>query len=131
MLPGPSHLHVLADRQLVAGVILEQHADAAAQRFRIELAQIGAADPHRALRRIVEAQQQLDERALAGAVLADERDQLAAADVQVRGSATAGSVPPGYVNVTSSNSMPASSDVGTSRAGFGTGTSRSIERNEK
>ena len=130
MLPGPSHLHVLADRQLVARVVLEQHADAAAQRFGIELAQIGAADPHGALRRIVETQQQLDQRALAGAVLADQRDQLAAANVQAQvldrrlGAA-------GILNVTSSNSMPASSERGTSRAGVGTGISRSIERNEK
>ena len=71
-----------------------------------KLAQIDAADAHRAGVGIVEAQQQLDERALAGAVLADQRDQLAAANVQARDPATAGSVPPGYVNVTSSNSMP-------------------------
>ena len=45
--------------------------------------QIDAADAHRAAVGIVEAQQQLDERALAGAVLADQRDQLAAANVQV------------------------------------------------
>ena len=82
--PGRPICDVLADRQLVARVVLEQHADAAAQRLGIELAQIDAADPHRRRGRIVEAQQQLDERALAGAVLADQRDQLAAANVQVQ-----------------------------------------------
>ena len=81
-LPGTAHLHVLANGKLVARKILEQHADAAAPRLRIELAQIGAAHANGPMRGIVETQQQLDQRALAGAVLADQGDQLAAANVQ-------------------------------------------------
>ena len=54
---GTAHHDVLAHRQLVGGVVLEQHADAVAQRLRIQLAQIDAADPDRPGVGIVETQQ--------------------------------------------------------------------------
>ncbi len=82
--PGRPMMHVLADRQLVAGVVLEQHADPVAQHFGVDGLDVDAADAHRALVGVVEAQQQLDQRALPCAVLADQRDQLAVADVQIQ-----------------------------------------------
>ena len=91
----PAHHHVVADRQLVVRVVLEQHADPAAQILRIDVLEIDAADPHGAADRIVEAKQQLDQRALPGAVFTDERDQLAAANVEVQPRRPPARVPPG------------------------------------
>ena len=63
--------------------LLRHDAELAAVRVEVEVAQVDAVDRHRARRRVVEAGDQLDERRLAGAGLAHERDGLAGRDVQV------------------------------------------------
>ena len=68
---------VLAHEELVLVEVLEDDADAAAQLVRVPVAQIAPVEQHAALGRVVEAREQLDERRLAGAVLADEREALA------------------------------------------------------
>src|SRR5262249_61632165 len=81
---GAAHHDVFADCQLVTRVVLKQHSDPAAQRFRVQILQIDAAHANRPLIRVVETKQQLDARALPGPVLADERDQFAAAYAQTQ-----------------------------------------------
>ena len=74
---------VLQGGELVPHVVLEEHADAVAQVPRIEVAQVDSSVRDGTLGRIVEAQQQLDERRLAGAVVAHQRQLLARLDAQV------------------------------------------------
>src|SRR5205085_12005804 len=54
-----THLHILANRELVRGVILKEHADAIAQIFRRDVPEIYATDANIAVVGVVEAQQQL------------------------------------------------------------------------
>ena len=96
---------VLAGRDLVGGVVLEHHAELAAQLLRVVLADIEAVDQDLARVRVVEAAQQLDDRRLAGAVASDQRHRLPRLDgegdvVQGRGVA----VRVGYVTLR--NSIP-------------------------
>jgi len=70
---------VLADAQLVAGEVLEDDADAAAQGQLVPLLQVAAVEVDVAGGGGVEAGEQLDQGRLAGAVLADEREGLAVA----------------------------------------------------
>src|SRR5437667_936834 len=81
---GTSHYDVFTHRQLVARVVLEQHADPAAKYRGVQILEIEAAHAYRPLVRIVKTQQEPDERTLPGAVLAYQGDQFAAADVQVQ-----------------------------------------------
>src|SRR6185437_11371339 len=74
--------HVLADAHLVAGEILENHADPLPQRALIEAREVFAVEENPAARRRIEPCQQLDERRLAGAVLAHERQAGAGLEVQ-------------------------------------------------
>src|SRR5262249_60461143 len=62
----------------------KQHSEPAAPLFRVQILQIGATHAHRPLIRVVETKQQFYERALPGPVLADERDQFAAAYAQTQ-----------------------------------------------
>src|SRR3970282_1122076 len=71
---------VLRRGELVPHGVLAHRADPAAEVGGIHVPQVHAAVADRPLRRIVEAQQQLDERGLAGAVLADEPELLARRD---------------------------------------------------
>src|SRR3954464_1259736 len=79
-----AHDHVIANRQLVIGVVLEQHADATAQILWMDVLQVDAADRDGAAIGIVEPQQQLDHGALAGAIFTDECDQLTTPNVEVQ-----------------------------------------------
>ena len=86
---------VVAQRQLEADEVLEHRRDARSPRREIELAQVDAVDLDRAGLRIVEAAQQLRERRLAGAVLADDGERRAGGNREVevlrgRGGAAAG-----------------------------------------
>src|SRR5450756_302632 len=73
---------VLARRELVLGVVLEDHAHLAAQVAGRELAQVDAVDRDRPGLRAVEPAEELHECGLAGAVRAHQRDDLAGFDVQ-------------------------------------------------
>src|SRR6267378_4319728 len=66
----PAHADVLSRRPLVADEILEEDADAIAQVPYVHVAQVDSAVIDGAFGRVVEAHEQLDERALAGAVFA-------------------------------------------------------------
>jgi hypothetical protein len=74
---------VLADAQLVAREVLEDDADAAAQGQLVPLLQVKAVEQDAAGGRGVEAREQLDQRGLAGAVLADQGEGLAVAQVKL------------------------------------------------
>ena len=74
---------VLADQQLVADEVLEDHADALAQRVLVPLrADRGPSSRMRPAVGLVQARQQLDQRGLARAVLADQRERAAGRQVQ-------------------------------------------------
>ena len=75
----PADSDVLRGGQVVAHEVLEDDADVRAKREEVVLAQIVAVEQDAALVRIVEAREQLHERRLAGAVLADQRKHLAGA----------------------------------------------------
>jgi hypothetical protein len=62
--------------------VLRHDADALAQVGQRQVAHRHAVDAHRALLRVVEAQQQLQHRALAGAAGADQRHGFAGPDLQ-------------------------------------------------
>ena len=85
---------VLADRQLVGGVVLEHHRELAAQFRRVVLPDVDAVDQDLAFVRVVESAEELDDGRLARAVAADEGDRLARADreadIRERGDAGAG-----------------------------------------
>src|SRR5262245_22548702 len=68
---------VLADRHVEQHVLLEHHCHAPAQRFTSHLADIDAVDADAALVGLVEAQDQIEQRALPGAARADDRNALA------------------------------------------------------
>ena len=70
---------VVAGRQVVADEVLEDHADVAAKAVEVVVAQVVAIEQNPAFVRVVQPRQQLDQRRLAGAILADERDDFAAA----------------------------------------------------
>ena len=74
---------VLADRELVAHEVLEDDADAAVQRRRSHSRRSRPSSVMRPVGRLVQPRQQLDQRGLARAVLADERELAAGRDVQV------------------------------------------------
>ena len=62
--------------------LLRHEADRAAQAAERDLADVDAADRHGARRRLVQPRQQVDQRRLAGAGAADERDRLARLDAE-------------------------------------------------
>ena len=68
---------VLADLELVAREVLEDDADAPAQRAGLPVVEVEPVEQDAALVGPVQARQQLDQRRLAGAVLADQRQALA------------------------------------------------------
>ena len=68
---------VVARRQVVAHEILEDHAHRAAQRVQVIVAQVAAIEQDAAFVGVVEPGQQLDERGLARAVLAHQRQRFA------------------------------------------------------
>ena len=74
---------LLRARHLVAHEVLEDDADFPVQIFDAVIAQIDAVEENAARRRIVEARDELDDRRLALAVLADQRDALARLDPQI------------------------------------------------
>ena len=74
---------VLPHGELVAHEVLEDDAEALVQAGQVVLAQVHAVEQHLPLRRVVQPREQLDQRRLAGAVQADQRDALAGLDVQV------------------------------------------------
>ena len=71
---------VVAHRAVEQEHVLQHAADVAPQVGRVELAQVGAVDQHRALVGLVEPQHQLLDRRLAGADAADQPDPLARLD---------------------------------------------------
>ncbi len=73
---------VLAHEHLIADEVLEDHADALAQGVRVPLLEVQAVEDDAARRGLVEPREQLDERGLAGAVLADEREAVPGFQVQ-------------------------------------------------
>ncbi len=73
----PADADVLSRRPLVADEILEEDADAVAQVPDVHVAQVDSAVIDGAFGRVVEAHEQLDQRALAGAVFAHQRHLLA------------------------------------------------------
>ena len=70
---------VLGGGQVIAHEVLEDHADARAQRGEVVLAQVAAVEQDAAFVGVVQAREQLHERGLARAVLADQRQHLAGA----------------------------------------------------
>ena len=68
---------VVGRGEVIADEVLEDDADVGAQRDQVVLAQVVAVEQDAALVGVVEPREQLDERGLAGAVLADERQHLA------------------------------------------------------
>ncbi len=77
---GPAVADVLARRGAEQHGVLRHEADRAAHALGIRARDVDAVDEHAAFGRIVEAQQQLERRALAGTGRADERDRLAGLD---------------------------------------------------
>ena len=74
---------VLVEAQVVADEVLENDADRAAHRLEIVVAQIDPIEQNAPLRRIVQPCEQLDERRLPRAVLANEGDALAGMQAEV------------------------------------------------
>ena len=74
---------VFAHHELVAHEVLEDDADAPAEHGRVPFLQVAAIEQHASMRGFVQACQELDQRGLARAVLADQRQALAALDLQV------------------------------------------------
>ena len=77
-----SQADVLPGGQLVAHEVLEDHSHPPAQLGRVELPQVNAVEQDAPLRRVVEAEQQLDERGLAGAIAAHQRHRLVPPEMQ-------------------------------------------------
>ena len=73
---------VVGGGQVIAHEVLEDDADVGAQREEVVFAQVVAVEQDAALVRVVEPREQLDQRGLAGAVLADQREDLAGAQVE-------------------------------------------------
>ena len=76
--------HVLGDRVREQERLLRHEADRAAQAVERDLADVDAVDEHRPRRRVVQARQQVDQRRLARAGRADERDGLPGLDARAR-----------------------------------------------
>src|SRR5439155_4339161 len=74
---------VFAHAELILVEILEDDADATAQRLGLPLAQIAAVEQDAAFAGLVEARQKLDEGGLAGAVVPNQRQRAAARNEQV------------------------------------------------
>src|SRR5690606_20236586 len=74
---------VLADHHLVAREVLEDHADPLAERALVPLLEIPSVEQDPAGGRPIEPRQELDQRRLPGAVLADEREARAARQMQI------------------------------------------------
>ena len=75
---------VLARGQVVAHEVLEDHADVRAQVVQVVVAQVAAIEQDAAFIRVVEPRQQLHQRGLAGAVLADQRQHFAGAQFEIQ-----------------------------------------------
>src|SRR5690606_23195044 len=74
---------IFTDAQLVAGEVLEDHPDALAQGGFVPVGQIDAVEQDASAGRRVQPRKQLDQRRLAGTVLADQGQRLAGPDMQV------------------------------------------------
>ncbi len=68
--------------KLIAHEVLEDDADVGAQREQVVFAQVVPVEQDAALVRIVEAREQLDQRGLAGAVLADQREDFSGVQLE-------------------------------------------------
>jgi hypothetical protein len=79
---------VVAHRAVQQRGVLRDHADLRAQAVLRDAGDVLAVDQDAALLQVVEAQQQVDQRALAGARAADQADLLARADGQEKPSIT-------------------------------------------
>ena len=77
---GPAVGDVLGDRAVEQERLLQHDADVAAILFDRERADVGAIDENRAVGDVVEAADEIHERALAGAAGADEADHFARFD---------------------------------------------------
>ena len=106
---------VLRGRRLVVDVVLEHRADLRAQLVGIEVADVDAVDQDPALDRVVEAADELEQRRLAGAVAADDRQGLPRLDREARRRSAPGSRRPGRRSVTFSNVISPRSGSGTGR----------------
>ena len=73
---------VVRGGEVIAHEILEDDADIGANREQVVLAQIVPVEQDAAFVRIVEPRQQLDQRGLAGAVLAHQREDLAGVQLE-------------------------------------------------
>ena len=80
---GAAEGDVVADRAREQEALLGHDPELAPQAVGLELAQVVAVDQQPAALRVVEARDQLRQRRLAGAGLADQGDRLAGRDVQV------------------------------------------------
>ena len=69
--------NILANGELVATKVLEDYANALAQRFDVPLLQIQPVKENLSLGGVVQFRQQFDQRGLARTVFADERQALA------------------------------------------------------
>ena len=80
---GAAEFDVPADSIVEQNGFLRDHGDLIAEIARGEFPEVRAADADGATRRVVEAQEQIGKRRLAGAAGADERDKLAGLKAQV------------------------------------------------
>ena len=69
---------------MVAHEVLEDHPDVGAQVVQVVLAQVLPVEQDAALVRVVQPRQQFHQRGLAGAVLADQRQHLASAELEIQ-----------------------------------------------
>ena len=77
-----SETNVLAGGQLVAHEVLKDHSHLPAQLDRIEIAKVNSIEQDAPLGRVVQAQQQLDQRRLTRAVAPDQRDRFVRPELQ-------------------------------------------------
>ena len=75
---------VLRRGEVVAHEVLEDHADVRAQVVEVVVAQIAAVEQDAAFVGVVQAREQFDERGLARAVLADEREHFVGAQFEIQ-----------------------------------------------
>ena len=88
---GASVADVLARRGGEEHRVLRYETDPTAHRARVGARHVDAVDQHATARRIVEAQQQLERRALAGARWSDEGDRFAGRHARSKSSSAADS----------------------------------------
>ena len=74
--------HVLAERKVVAIVVLEHHAEEPVQLGAVPFAQVFAAEQNAPFGRLVEPEHQFHERGFSSAVFSHEREPLAGLDGQ-------------------------------------------------